>query len=198
MPLAFPSESHGEIAFGFFNIDGDMLLLERTCFFADGFCAAVSRLAGAEGDTTWETSIPAFSLPDAEDLGDLMGAIHGVRHTGFLGDVYRRYPFPARPEDFRQKTRGYETRDEFRALIAPWAEEGEVRLTARPVTSEVSIGEVRFRREAFHELVRYVWRGGWPRWQDDEPPDYVHAMRAAVDKGEHWATIGVDWNIQPG
>jgi len=30
MPLAFPSTSHGVIAFGFFNIETDMLLL-RTC-----------------------------------------------------------------------------------------------------------------------------------------------------------------------
>jgi hypothetical protein len=23
-----------------------------------------------------------------------MGAIHGVRHTGFIGDVYKQFPFP--------------------------------------------------------------------------------------------------------
>ena len=192
MPLSFPSMSHGEIAFGFFNIDGDMLLLERTFFFADEFCRAVSDLAAADPDETFETPIPAFRIDRAEDVGDLMGAIHGVRHTGFLGDVYRRYPFPERPEDFRQHTRGFETRDEFRALIAPWAVEGDVLLLARPEVQEVTIADVRFRPEAFHELIRYVWRGGWPRWEEAGPPEYVEAMRRAVVEGDHWASGGVD------
>jgi len=180
MPLAFDSASHGEIAFGFFNIDGDMLLLERSFFFADRFCSAVSHLAAADPDAAFETSIPAWFIDRAEDVGDLMGAIHGIRHTGFIGDVYRRYPFPSRPEDFRQKTRGFATRDEFRALIAPRAREGALRLAALPDTQEVLLGEFRFRREVFHELIGYVWRGGWPRWENDERPDYVEAMRAAV------------------
>jgi hypothetical protein len=37
MPLAFESLSHGAIAFGFFNIETDFLLLERYFFFADSF-----------------------------------------------------------------------------------------------------------------------------------------------------------------
>ncbi len=32
MPLSFESRSHGPVAFGFFNIESDMLLLERTFF----------------------------------------------------------------------------------------------------------------------------------------------------------------------
>jgi len=184
MPLTFQSASHGEIAFGFFNIDGDMLLLERTFFFADAFCRAVSNLAAADPDATFETTIPGYGIDRAEDVGDLMGAIHGIRHTGFLGDVYRRFPFPARPEDFRQKTRGFETRDEFRALIAPWSREADVGLAADPDRREISIGAYRFDREAFGELVRYVRRGGWPRWENDEPPAYVEAMMSAIREGE--------------
>jgi hypothetical protein len=34
MPLSFESRSHGPVAFGFFNIESDMLLLERTFFSA--------------------------------------------------------------------------------------------------------------------------------------------------------------------
>ncbi|MEN8151811.1 MAG: hypothetical protein ABFS86_18490 [Planctomycetota bacterium] len=181
MPLAFPSVSHGEIAFGFFNIDGDMLLLERTFFFADAFCEAIAALAAAAPDAVFETTIPGWVIDRAEDVGDLMGAIHGVRHTGFIGDVYRRFPFPAEPEDFRQHTRGFETRDEFRTLIEPWATETDVRLAAEPGPGEVTFADVRFRPDAFRELVRYVGRGGWPRWEDAGPPDYVLAMRAAVD-----------------
>ena len=35
MPLAFESLSHGTIAFGFFNIESDMLILDRYFLFAD-------------------------------------------------------------------------------------------------------------------------------------------------------------------
>jgi hypothetical protein len=39
---------------------------------------------------------PVYHIPDPEKIGDLMGAIHGVRFTGFIGEVYKRYPFPER------------------------------------------------------------------------------------------------------
>ncbi len=189
MPLAFQSTSHGEIAFGFFNIDGDLLLLEQSFFFADEFCRAVSLLARLGPDEALSTVLQGFTIAREEDVGDLMGAIHGAHHTGFIGDVYRRYPFPARPEDFRQKTRGYETRDEFRRLIVPFAREAEITFAARPDTSEIVIGEVRFTPGVFRELVRYVSRGGWPRWENDEPPDYVLAMHTAVTEGANWSTV---------
>ena len=35
MPLAFKSLSHETIAFGFFNIESDMLILDRYFLFAD-------------------------------------------------------------------------------------------------------------------------------------------------------------------
>lgn len=41
MPLAFESLSHGTIAFGFFNIESDMLLCDRYFLFADEFCRYV-------------------------------------------------------------------------------------------------------------------------------------------------------------
>ena len=37
MPLVFESLSHGTIAFGFFNIDSDMLLLEQYFLFGSEF-----------------------------------------------------------------------------------------------------------------------------------------------------------------
>ena len=191
MPLAFQSTSHGEIAFGFFNIDGDLLLLEQSFFFADEFCRAVSLLARLESDEALSMALPGFTIDRGEDVGDLMGAIHGVHHTGFIGEVYRRYPFPERPEDFKQKTRGYETRDEFRRLIEPWSQEAGITLSARPDPAEVVIGELRFTPEVFRDLVRYVLRGGWPRWENDEPPEYVLAMQTAVTEGANWATSGL-------
>jgi len=42
MLLAFDSTSHGRIAFGFFNIESDMLLLDHYFSFASDFCSALS------------------------------------------------------------------------------------------------------------------------------------------------------------
>ena len=46
MPLSFESMSHGTIAFGFFNIESDMLLCDRYFFFADDFCVKIGQMAG--------------------------------------------------------------------------------------------------------------------------------------------------------
>ncbi|MFH0944640.1 MAG: hypothetical protein V2A76_05530 [Planctomycetota bacterium] len=191
MPLAFNSASHGEIAFGFFNIDCDMLLLERTFFFADAFCREISILAGSASEPVHEAIIPAWVIERPEDVGDLMGAIHGVRYTGFIGETYRRFPFPARPEEFRQKPEGHLTRDEFRKMIAPFGRERELPLVARPDVEEIALGKIHFARSVFHEIVAYVWRGGWPEWRDGVRPDYVLAMKNAVERSRNWATRGL-------
>jgi hypothetical protein len=54
MPLAFESISHGTIAFGFFNIDSDMLLLEQYLSHTSG--KAVTRAGGmTSGRIMWWT-----------------------------------------------------------------------------------------------------------------------------------------------
>lgn len=101
MPLSFPSINHGNIAFGFFNIESDMLLLEHHFFFADQFCSWMGELATRETVSGVNGSV--FHIPDASDIGDLMGAIHGMHFTGFLGEIYRLFPFPVDPLLFKMK-----------------------------------------------------------------------------------------------
>jgi len=48
MPLAFESISHGTIAFGFFNIDSDMLLLDRYFIFSTLFCGNIDEIAACD------------------------------------------------------------------------------------------------------------------------------------------------------
>jgi len=184
MPLTFETVDRGPVAFGFFNIESDMLLLEQCFFFAGLFCAEVAEAARGEDArrTTW--SVQVIDRP--EDIGDLMGAIRGERLVGFLGETYRRYPFPARDEDFRQQPEGHRTRAEFREMIAPFAEGREIPFELDPDAEEVRIGDHRFTRTGFGELVAYVWRGGWPRWRDGIRPDDVLAMRDAVERSGHW------------
>ncbi len=89
MPLAFESLSHGTIAFGFFNIESDMLLLDRYFLFAEDFCSTLKKIAKNTGDRPYHTRWAIQFIETAEDIGDLMGAIHGVRLTGFIGELLR-------------------------------------------------------------------------------------------------------------
>lgn len=179
MPLAFESLDHGTLAFGFFNIDTDMLLLEHDFFFAPEFCDRVSEIAaGSAGTDAWEV----HHIPGAEDIGDLMGAIHKIRHTGFIGAVYRRFPFPEKPEDFRQKPDGFRNRAEVEGLIEKFSRPLRIPFVVDAAGGGVQIGAFRFSREVFHELIRYVWRGGYPKWKHGKRPDAVLAMATAVER----------------
>ena len=173
MPLAFESESHGTVAFGFFNIESDMLLLERLFFFAHHFCEAVTALAAGQATA----DLPGWRLPNSAAVGDLHGAIAGVRLSGFIGATYRRWPFPPRPEDFKQSPRGDGNRDAVRALIAPFGDPET--LAVRRSGASLAIAEYRFDEPAFERLVAYVDQGGYPRWRDEIRPGYVQRLREA-------------------
>jgi hypothetical protein len=32
----------------------------------------------------------------------------------------------------------------------------------------------------FQELIKYIWRGGYPRWKDEIRPGYVTGMRDII------------------
>ncbi len=189
MPLAFESLDHGTLAFGFFNIDTDMLLLENYFFFAPEFCDRVVEIAaGSDGTDAWEV----HHIPEAEDVGDLMGVIHGLRFTGFIGEVYRRFPFPERPEDFRQMPGGYRNRAEVQGIIEKYARPERIPFVLDAAGGGVRIGKYRFSRIVFHELIRYVWRGGYPRWKDGERPEPVLAMATVVTQSSSPLLEGLD------
>ena len=81
MPLSFKSENYGNIAFGFFNIESDMLLLENYFFFADDFCNLICNLADetekVDGGRPKELEFKfkVYHIADPNDIGDLMGRI---------------------------------------------------------------------------------------------------------------------------
>jgi len=193
MPLAFESLSHGTISFGFFNIESDMLLLDSHFFFSTEFCARVVEMAESRSGV----EIAGYTIDDADAIGNLMGAIHGVAFTGFIGALYRLYPFPDKPEEFRQNPRGTETEGEVRLLIERFGRPLAVEFSAEGATGEVVIGDYRFDRDSFHELIRYVWRGGYPRWKNDSPPPYVRTMAAAIVASGHRVFDGVSFPSRP-
>ena len=182
MPLAFDSLSHGSIAFGFFNIDSDMLLLDRYFFFSTDFCEHISSIVESDEEESFKTSWQVYHIDNPEDIGDLMGAIHGIHYQGFIGELYRRFPFPERPEDFKQKSEGVKTRAIVEDMIAKYAEYIEIPFIADKEAQAVKIGAYRFSRPSFHELIKYVWRGGYPRWKDEIKPEYVLAMKRKIEQ----------------
>jgi hypothetical protein len=177
MPLAFESLSHGTIAFGFFNIESDMLLLDRYFMFAEDFCGYTEKIAKNSDGQPYNACWPIQFIGAMEDIGDLMGAIHGVRFTGFIGELYRRFPFPRQDEDFKQKPEGFETQSLVSEIITKYAQPREISVAISPECGEVEIGVYRFNRVQFQELIKYVWRGGYPRWKDEIRPGYVTKMR---------------------
>jgi len=185
MPLAFKSENHGEIAFGFFNIESDMLLLENYFFFADQFCRWICTLAGTSDNTDEHSRVydEVYYIENSDDIGDLMGAIHGIRLTGFIGDLYRIFPFPSDPAAFKQNPAGFKTRDIVRSLIEKYAGRTSIKAAIDSRAAKAFIGPYAFTRKFFHELVKYVWNGGYPAWLAGQRPGYVIEMKRNVQTG---------------
>ena len=194
MPLAFESMSHGQIAFGFFNIDTDMLLLEQYFLFGSDFCEHIIAIAADTNEHDYLSEWPVYAIEDRAEIGDLMGAIHGIRFTGFIGELYQRYPFPQRPEAFKQKTKGYLNQAIVRDMITAYARQMQIPIAVGRRADEVEIGEYKFSCKTFQELINYVWRGGYPGWQDDIRPAYVETMKTKIKKHRR----GLFENIQLG
>jgi hypothetical protein len=182
MPLAFESLSHGTIAFGFFNIDSDMLLLEKYFMFATEFCRYIVDIAENSYEGHFESRWQVYRIAEQAQIGDLMGAIHGIRHTGFIGELYRKFPFPQNAEEFKQKSAGHKNQAIVRGMIFHYARQIHIPVKIDKRAREIKIGEYKFSRETFKELVKYVWRGGYPRWKDEIRPDYILTMKAAIER----------------
>jgi len=183
MPLEFESLSHGKIVFGFFNIETDMILLNQYFFFAEDFCFSISR-AAEKIDGAFETAWQAYRI-EPENIGNLMGAIHGWDHRGFIGEVYRLFPFPRHKEDFKQKPEGNQTRTTIQTLIQKYGLNTLLTLRIGPKGDQNAIGEYIFNGPSFRQLIEYIWLGGLPRWKNSIRPGYVKTMKEAIERSCH-------------
>lgn len=189
MPLGHRTVSHGIVAFGFFNIETDCLLLNDYFFFASDFCAWVKRWA-QEGPPE-EERVSIYTIRDHKRVGNLHWAMQGIEHEGFLPALYRIYPFPTRPEDFKQKPEGWKTRDVVEKLLQQYATPEEMTVRFDPRKELIFLGEYVFDRPGFRDLLDYVWRGGMPLWRDNQRPQYVIDMIEAVKTSPHWPFKGM-------
>ena len=191
MPLEFDSVSHGKIAFGFFNIDTDLILLNHYFFFADDFCRLIGRIPESPENEIIRSDWEIYLIEHGPDIGNLMGAIHGIDHGGFIGEVYRRFPFPEKREDFKQKTDGSKNRSLIEGLIQKCARRTSIPFVIDRKEDRVAVGEFVFDRTSFQGLIKYVWLGGFPRWKDDLRPDYVLSMKERIESSKHFLFKGL-------
>jgi hypothetical protein len=190
MPLLFESVSHGELAFGFFNIETDMLLLDDYFFFASDFCRHVTDLARQHSDKPYRSAWDVHVMPH-EVIGNLQGAIAGTDLSGFIGEVYRFFPFPREAAAFKQNPEGYSTRARIEALATTFVPARRIPVMVNPNGEFIAIGNYAFNRPQFHALLVYVWLGGYPRWKDDLRPAYVVQMAAAAEASAHPLFTGI-------
>ena len=191
MPLEFRTISHGPIAFGFFNIETDLLLLERYFLYAGDFCRQTSLMAKEDLHEGQRYHWEADFIQKAEDMGDLMGAIHGIRYLGFIGEVYRHFPFPAEPQRFKQNPEGFQNRALIQEIIQKYAQKTSLSITPDEESKTLEMGEYIFSREEFHEILDYVWLGGYPRWENGVRPNDVMHMKVDVEKSQNWLFKGI-------
>ena len=184
MPLSFQSQTHGTIAFGFFNIESDMLLLENYFFFAEDFCSWIQNMASEKNPDEISYSFPSYFIENPADIGDLMGAIHGIRFQGFIGELYKRYPFPEEPAAFKQNPEGYRTRSTVKLEIENVAQKTDISFKFME-GKQIQIGPILFDKLVFHELIRYVWQGGYPRWKNEVRPQYVMEMKTDIQNSKN-------------
>ncbi len=170
-----------------------MLLLEQYFLFGSEWCTHVAALSENAAENEFKSNWPVYAIEDRDKIGDLMGAIYGIRHIGFIGELYRRYPFPQQPEAFKQKTKGYLNQAIVRDMISGYARQIRLPFVALLKTGEIDIGEYKFSRDTFHELIKYVWRGGYPGWQDDTRPDYVEIMKAKIENQPEGVFEGIQF-----
>ncbi len=143
MPLAFSSLSHGEVVFGFFNIQSDLLLLNNYFLFAQNFCGYINRLAEKDPEDFSGMEWDGYIL-NQEDIGDLHGAIRGTRLRGFIGEVYRRFPFPQDIGLFKQNPEGFKTRKIVKELIEKYAPLSPITITLDEAGKRIGIGDYLF------------------------------------------------------
>ena len=192
MPLEFESMSHGKIVFGFFNIETDMILLNEYFLFAKDFCHYIGQ-ATEEEDETYATSWEVYWI-EPENIGNLMGAIYGIDFKGFIGEVYKLFPFPKCQEDFKQKAEGFKNRFRIEELIQRYSKRISIPFVINLKDEKIAIGEYVFRRASFHELIQYIWAGGFPRWKEMVRPDYVLVMKEKIDQSKRFLFHGLKLN----
>ena len=78
-----------------------------------------------------------------------MGVIHKVILQGFIGESYKLFPFPSRPECFKQKPDGAKNRATVESLIQRFAQAIDIALVIDEDRKKIFIGDYFLARLGF-------------------------------------------------
>jgi hypothetical protein len=184
MPISFTSISHGPIPVGFFNIETDLLLMDRYFIFSTDFCSWINEWADNPDLTHEERGV--YAIQNRDKIGNLAGAIYGFEFTGFIGVVYKMFPFPENPSGFKQKPYGRKNREIIETAIQPFAVRLKIPIDFSRSDHTIALGDYLFSKKVFQEILQYVQAGGMPGWLDGNAPDYVGKMTEQVTLSQHW------------
>jgi hypothetical protein len=184
MPISFSSISHGSIPVGFFNIETDLLLMDRYFIFSSDFCAWVVEWADSPDLKHEERGV--YAIQDRGMIGNLAGAIYGFEYTGFIGEVYRLFPFPENRSGFKQKPYGTKNRQTVESMIQTFAVPLKIAIGFSRSDHTITLGDYIFSTRIFQEILQYVEAGGMPGWLKGKAPDYVRMMTQRVGVSQHW------------
>jgi hypothetical protein len=162
-----------------------MILLNHHFLFANDFCDHIVQWPENDKET-YEAQWVVYPIEKGADIGNLMGAIHGIDHRGFIGEVYTLFPFPEKREAFKQNPEGFKNRGVIEKMIQKYAKRTNISLFIDQRKDRISIGQYVFRRADFQELIRYIWLGGFPRWKDAVRPDYVMEMKRKIEESDNF------------
>jgi hypothetical protein len=161
-----------------------MILLNNYFFFASAMSDHIAKFAENDGGLDRHQTWSVYIL-EAEQIGNLMGAISGVVFQGFIGEVYTHFPFPHEPEKFKQNPEGYKTREFIEDIIHRYASISKITTVVDTNKQVLKIGEYHFSKQGFHDLLGYLWMGGYPRWKDGIRPLYILKMREAIERSSN-------------
>ncbi len=128
--------------------------------------------------------MPGWLIDDPYKVGNVNAAIQGIDLSGFIGATYRKYPFPKEPQGFKQKPYGAENQAVFSELIAGFGKPQCIRLGWQAADQTVSLAEITLERVQFMQLIGYVDRGGYPRWENEVRPAYVVRLMEKLSASE--------------
>ena len=183
MPISFSSINHGQIPIGFFNIETDMLLMDRYFFFSTDFCEWTIEWADAEDFNCDEKMV--YAIQQREMIGNLSDAIYGYEFTGFIGEVYKLFPFPESRSGFKQKPNGTQNRQTVARTIQPFAVQLKIPIVFNQESLTIDFGDYTFSADVFQEIIGYIEVGGMPGWLNGQPPGYVTRMMTQLEITHH-------------
>ena len=90
---------------------------------------------------------------------------------GFIGEVYRQFPFSDGPRRFQTKPEGFPDPFAPGTILTDYGQAEEIPVRFRRKENEVAIGEYRFDQENFQELIFYMGKAAIPNGVTDANPD---------------------------